>query len=369
MIISYIYLYIFYLKRINKSGLTRYTTEVNYLSIIIVYLCCFFLKNPAVDNKEASRLFEVVEKDKFDQEIPVEWEAWLRERPKVPLTEDVCIDKIRKNNAIQQNAIRKAKELEELEDQDAAKRPMNIEPKRESEKILGEKTSKPSLLVASPGYSIAALCFSAAVVLMGPLVIYLSFFLLLFIAPLSLLSFVINSYQLCGQFWLVEYAWIGTPELVSLDRYARITCDKGKTFGARETSALCVNVAINTLLSPLSESSYRCKCDNITLFLNMLFEEILSRCVIPRSPRRNYSRDMSPINGIHLRTVFKEPRGLGGMHVRSKNRTKRICEPTFEWDFCDGINWVLALGKVLAWVVSDYGLFVKLYKSLEWIAS
>uniref|UniRef100_T1II29 Uncharacterized protein n=1 Tax=Strigamia maritima TaxID=126957 RepID=T1II29_STRMM len=35
--------------------------------------------------------------------------------------------------------------------------------------LTGEKTSKPSLLVASPGYSIAALCFSAAVVLMGPL--------------------------------------------------------------------------------------------------------------------------------------------------------------------------------------------------------
>uniref|UniRef100_T1IKU5 Uncharacterized protein n=1 Tax=Strigamia maritima TaxID=126957 RepID=T1IKU5_STRMM len=117
---------IFYLKRINKSGLTRYTTEVNYLSIIIVYVCFFFLKNLAV---AASRLFEVVEKDKFDQEIPVEWETWLRERRK-----DVCIDKIRKNNAIQQNAIRKAKELEELEEQDAAKRPMNIEPKREPEK-------------------------------------------------------------------------------------------------------------------------------------------------------------------------------------------------------------------------------------------
>uniref|UniRef100_T1J044 Uncharacterized protein n=1 Tax=Strigamia maritima TaxID=126957 RepID=T1J044_STRMM len=101
-------------------------------------------------------------------------------------------------------------------------------------------------------------------------------------------------------------------------------CDKGKTFGARETSALCVNVAINTLLSPLSESSYRCKCDNITLFLNMLFEEILSRCVIPKSPRRNYGRDISPINGIHLRTVFKEPRGLGGMHVRSRNRYLKI---------------------------------------------
>uniref|UniRef100_T1IK43 WAP domain-containing protein n=1 Tax=Strigamia maritima TaxID=126957 RepID=T1IK43_STRMM len=96
------------------------------------------------------------------------------------------------------------------------------------------------------------------------------------------------------------------------------TCDKGKTFGARETSALC---AINTLLSPLSESSHRCKCDNITLFLNMLFEEILSRCVIPKSSRRNYGRDISPRNGIHLRTVFKEPRGLGGMHVRSKDRT------------------------------------------------
>uniref|UniRef100_T1J4I5 Uncharacterized protein n=1 Tax=Strigamia maritima TaxID=126957 RepID=T1J4I5_STRMM len=121
-------------KRINKSGLTRYTTEVNYLSIIIVHVCFFFLKNPAVDNKAASRLFEVMEKDKFDQEIPVEWEAWLRERRKVPPTEDVCIDKIRKNNAIQQNAIRKAKELEELEEQDAAKRPMNIEPKREPEK-------------------------------------------------------------------------------------------------------------------------------------------------------------------------------------------------------------------------------------------
>uniref|UniRef100_T1JF30 HTH psq-type domain-containing protein n=1 Tax=Strigamia maritima TaxID=126957 RepID=T1JF30_STRMM len=104
-------------------------------------------------------------------------------------------------------------------------------------------------------------------------------------------------------------------------------CDKGKTFGTRETSALCVKVAINTLLSPLSESSYRCKCDNITLFLNMLFEKILSRCVIPKSPRRNYGRDISPINGIHLRTVFKEPRGLGGMHVRSKNRNQRPPRP------------------------------------------
>uniref|UniRef100_T1J3E4 NADH dehydrogenase [ubiquinone] 1 alpha subcomplex subunit 12 n=1 Tax=Strigamia maritima TaxID=126957 RepID=T1J3E4_STRMM len=82
---------------------------------------------PSVDNKRASRWFEAVEKDKFDQEIPVEWEAWLRGRRKVPPTED----EIRKNNAIQQNAIRKAKELEE---QDAAKRPMNIEPKREPEK-------------------------------------------------------------------------------------------------------------------------------------------------------------------------------------------------------------------------------------------
>uniref|UniRef100_T1J8S0 Uncharacterized protein n=1 Tax=Strigamia maritima TaxID=126957 RepID=T1J8S0_STRMM len=48
--------------------------------------------------------------------------------------------------------------------------------KFDSANFLGEKTSKPSLLVASPGYSIAALCFSAAVMLMGLLVIYIFFF-------------------------------------------------------------------------------------------------------------------------------------------------------------------------------------------------
>lgn len=64
--------------------------------------------NPSVDKRRASRWFKPPEKDDFMQEMPAEWEAWLRGRRKDPPTEDevmrnLAIMQMKKINAIEIN--------------------------------------------------------------------------------------------------------------------------------------------------------------------------------------------------------------------------------------------------------------------------
>lgn len=60
--------------------------------------------NPKIGKRNPSRWFVPIEKDNFEQELPAEWEAWLRGRRKeVPNTEEVLknlgIMQIKKINA------------------------------------------------------------------------------------------------------------------------------------------------------------------------------------------------------------------------------------------------------------------------------
>lgn len=55
-----------------------------------------------------SRWFEPPEKENFQQEMPAEWEAWLRGRRKVPPTEE----ELAKNLALMQSKKKKALEID-----------------------------------------------------------------------------------------------------------------------------------------------------------------------------------------------------------------------------------------------------------------
>ncbi|XP_046992403.1 NADH dehydrogenase [ubiquinone] 1 alpha subcomplex assembly factor 2 isoform X2 [Schistocerca americana] len=60
--------------------------------------------NPSVGKRKASRWFEPAVKDNFEQEIPAEWEAWLRGRRTAPPMEEeimrsVAIMEMKKKNA------------------------------------------------------------------------------------------------------------------------------------------------------------------------------------------------------------------------------------------------------------------------------
>jgi NADH:ubiquinone oxidoreductase subunit len=60
--------------------------------------------NPQIGKRKPSRWFEPKVKDDFDQEIPAEWEAWLRGRRNVPPEEEevlrnLAIMKQKKENA------------------------------------------------------------------------------------------------------------------------------------------------------------------------------------------------------------------------------------------------------------------------------
>lgn len=60
--------------------------------------------NPSIGKSRASRWFEPPEKDDFMQEMPAEWEAWLRGRRKDPPSEhevmkNLAIMQIKKKNA------------------------------------------------------------------------------------------------------------------------------------------------------------------------------------------------------------------------------------------------------------------------------
>jgi len=61
--------------------------------------------NPSIGKRRASRWFEPSDKDAFDQELPAEWEAWLRNRrDNVPTDEELmknlAIMDMKKTNAL-----------------------------------------------------------------------------------------------------------------------------------------------------------------------------------------------------------------------------------------------------------------------------
>lgn len=61
--------------------------------------------NPSIGKRKASRWFDPPKKDDFMQEMPAEWEAWLRGRRKEPPSEEevmknLAIMQIKKKNAI-----------------------------------------------------------------------------------------------------------------------------------------------------------------------------------------------------------------------------------------------------------------------------
>lgn len=64
--------------------------------------------DPAVGRRKASRWFDPPEKEDFEQELPAEWEAWLRGRRKEPPPEAEVL----KNLAIMQLKKKNAAELE-----------------------------------------------------------------------------------------------------------------------------------------------------------------------------------------------------------------------------------------------------------------
>lgn len=64
--------------------------------------------NPSVGKRKASRWFDPPEKEDFEQELPAEWEAWLRGRRKAPPSEEEVL----KNLAIMQMKKKNAAELE-----------------------------------------------------------------------------------------------------------------------------------------------------------------------------------------------------------------------------------------------------------------
>ncbi|KAK9730514.1 NADH ubiquinone oxidoreductase subunit NDUFA12 [Popillia japonica] len=62
--------------------------------------------NPSVGKRRASRWFEPQEKENFQQEMPAEWEAWLRHRRTEPPTQE----EVERNYALMQ--MKKAKAIE-----------------------------------------------------------------------------------------------------------------------------------------------------------------------------------------------------------------------------------------------------------------
>lgn len=61
--------------------------------------------NPTSGKRRASRWFEPQEKDNFEQEMPAEWEAWLRGRRTEPPSEEevlrnLAIMEMKKRNAV-----------------------------------------------------------------------------------------------------------------------------------------------------------------------------------------------------------------------------------------------------------------------------
>lgn len=62
--------------------------------------------DPSIGKRRANRWFEPVGKEDFDQEMPAEWEAWLRGRRNEPPSEEevmrnVAIMEMKKKNAIE----------------------------------------------------------------------------------------------------------------------------------------------------------------------------------------------------------------------------------------------------------------------------
>ncbi|XP_028130449.1 NADH dehydrogenase [ubiquinone] 1 alpha subcomplex assembly factor 2 [Diabrotica virgifera virgifera] len=65
--------------------------------------------NPSIGKRRASRWFDPPKKEDFMQEMPAEWEAWLRGRRKLPPTEEevmknLAIMQMKKKNAIEVDA-------------------------------------------------------------------------------------------------------------------------------------------------------------------------------------------------------------------------------------------------------------------------
>ena len=65
--------------------------------------------NPQIGKRKPSRWFEPKVKEDFDQEIPAEWEAWLRGRRDVPPSEEELL----RNLAIMEQKKVNAKEIEQ----------------------------------------------------------------------------------------------------------------------------------------------------------------------------------------------------------------------------------------------------------------
>lgn len=63
---------------------------------------------PSIGKRKASRWFEPVEKEDFEQEMPAEWEAWLRGRRSEPPQEE----EVMRNLAIMQMKKKNAAELD-----------------------------------------------------------------------------------------------------------------------------------------------------------------------------------------------------------------------------------------------------------------
>jgi NADH:ubiquinone oxidoreductase subunit len=63
--------------------------------------------NPQIGKRKPSRWFEPKVKEDFDQEMPAEWEAWLRGRRAVPPSEEEVL----KNLAIMEQKKANAKEI------------------------------------------------------------------------------------------------------------------------------------------------------------------------------------------------------------------------------------------------------------------
>jgi NADH:ubiquinone oxidoreductase subunit len=63
--------------------------------------------NPQIGKRRPSRWFEPKSKEDFDQEIPAEWEAWLRGRRNIPPKEE----EVQRNLAIMKQKKENAKEI------------------------------------------------------------------------------------------------------------------------------------------------------------------------------------------------------------------------------------------------------------------
>ncbi|XP_067015871.1 NADH dehydrogenase [ubiquinone] 1 alpha subcomplex assembly factor 2 isoform X1 [Anabrus simplex] len=60
--------------------------------------------DPRIGKRKPSRWFEPTEKDNFEQEIPAEWEAWLRGRREAPPTEEEVLRNLALMQQKKQNA-------------------------------------------------------------------------------------------------------------------------------------------------------------------------------------------------------------------------------------------------------------------------